>query len=492
MSFSSEIFNKKLSGLSETQDSIVTISQWILFHHRHSKDSARYWSEYILNLSSSTSSSSKKLSLLYLCNDVVQQARHKRKPEFIRNFAEVLPNVFNKVYKTVSDSVKPKVTRLIDVWEQRSVFTRDEIKSMKRAVELSKNNKNIEDYDDAEGTGSGKSGSNNSSSGGADIAPELAHLNDSLVHLNTLNSSNQSILQQMTIQSKTYLPSDPSASDNLPSPKIYISKLNILEKFCNLATTNLSSIKNERQSLLKQLESLTTIVSSGIKSDDAKLELVQTTLAKLKETMSELEEMIEPEEPSPAYDDEPIRKNSKSDISNAEDDDDDMIPTYENSDDEADDDNENKSNSNNHSNSNDSNNNNGNGNNADDDEDDYEPAIKRHKPSRSPSISSGASTPSHKKSVAFSEDIEIKEYEREERTDLIQILKSDDEHSEEEPYNTDDIYNTDEPSEEFEKHHKDDLELKHEHDAESGDEYEPSAPDNDTQNDVLSILSKLG
>ncbi|CAK7899950.1 regulator of Ty1 transposition protein 103 [[Candida] anglica] len=461
MSFTPESFTKKLAGLQETQDSIVTISQWILFHHRHSKDSARIWSEYILGLDSSPRLSSKKLSLLYLCNDVVQQARHKRKSEFIRNFAEVLPNVFNRVYPSIVDSTRPKVVRLIDVWEQRSVFAASEIKELRRAIELSKRNKRLDDVKDDQQddtNGSSVSGGNQIT-----IAPEINLANTTLNHINQLNDSNQSILQQISLQSKTHLPTDPSASDNLPSPRIYISKLNVLDKLCITATSNINTIKKERQSLLQQLESLVQIVNNALETDDSKLALVQKTKDRLVDTRLELQSMIEdesddatsasvtalatptastvesPEEPSPAFDDD--------------DDDDDMIPTYE-----------------------------------DEDSDDDLPPSKKQKitntsnsHSRSPSISSGNSTPSSKKSVAFSEDVEIKEYEREERTDFISIAKSDDEQGDDEGFEED------APSDEYTKHHKDDLELKHEHEE---DEYEPHEPSG-VQVDVLSILSKL-
>lgn len=462
MSFSPQVFNKKLSGLLETQDSIVTISQWILFHHRHSKESAKLWSDYILALSPSTSLSSKKLSLLYLCNDVVQQARHKKKSEFITNFAQVLPNVFNRIYLQVNDSIKPKISRLVDVWEQRSVFPPNDIKKLKEAIELSKLNKRIgEDLKPPAAT--------TSSNSAPSISPELNLLNSSLIHINSLNDSNQGNLQQISIQSKTYLPSDPSASDNLPSPKIYLSKLNVLEKLCQLATNNIDSIKKERTTLLTQLENLTEIIKNGIKTDENKKNLVNLTINKLNETKTELEEMIEddyepeiqnekdqPEEPSPELEEpSPVLEDEYAA------DDDDEIPKYEDSNDE-------------------------------DESSDIElPPSKKQKTSRSPSVSSGASTPSSKKSVAFSEDVEIKEYEREERTQFIQVQKSDDEYS---ASGGDDDEGDYEPSIEFEKHHKDDLELKHEHDE---DEYEPSdslgsgGSGSDVQNDVLSILSKL-
>ncbi|KAM9923272.1 hypothetical protein OXX80_011606, partial [Metschnikowia pulcherrima] len=100
MSFSPEIFRKKLDALQETQDSIVSISQWVLFHHRHATHLCELWADYTLD-NNASAQSKKKLSLLYLCNDVVQQARHKRKPEFTAGFAAKLPRVFHAIYGSV-------------------------------------------------------------------------------------------------------------------------------------------------------------------------------------------------------------------------------------------------------------------------------------------------------------------------------------------------------------------------------------------------------
>ena len=457
MSFSPDILNKKLSSLQETQDSIVTISQWVLFHHRHCKETAELWATFILNLPAN--GSSKKLSLLYLCNDVVQQARHKRKMDFITEFSKVLPRVFNNVYKTLDPAIKPKVDRLVNVWSERLVFSSSDIKEMRKAIELSKTNKSMENNDNA-----GASGSSIFEGSKVAIASDLKLLNNVFLHMNQLIDISQGNLNQVGIQSKTYLPADPSVSDNLPSPKIYISKLNVLEKLCLMSNNNIEEIKKDRLEILKQLDNLRKIVSDGLQTDDSKVNIINKRLEKLKSTRSELHSIVdentsvsqdqESEVPSPEFD-------------QGDDDDDDMIPTYEN---------------------------------EDSDEDDDRPPAKKAK--HSPG-SSGNSTPSSaKKQVAFSEDIEVKEYDREDQTENIKIIKSDDDENDD---GLDNIYDDDDDkssvSIDFERHHKDDLELKHEHDNNGTDDdgYDPSSQGEDTSesnsssvnNSVLNLLAKL-
>lgn len=449
MSFSRENFTKKLSSLQETQDSIVSISQWALFHHRNSKEIAEVWSDYTLS-KSVEKTSGKRLSLLYLCNDVVQQARHKRKSEFIREFANVLPNVLNIIFHALEPNIKPKVERLIGVWEQRQVFSNSEIKLMKEALKNS---------------GQGITNDNDKPSKGSDLAivPELKLLNDLFLHLNQLVDISQNNLNQVGLQSKTYLPSDPLMTDNLPSPNIYISKLNILEKLCNVCNKNIDEIKGDRMNIIKNLDNLKKIMEEGLKTDESKRVIINSKYSTLTRTRNELKEMIdddqeseqeEKEETSPTFDKNNDDSNNTNgehntddgDIEDEDEDEDDAIPTY----------------------------------NDDDSDEEESPPIKKIK--KSPSFSS---TPPSNKKVAFSDNVEIKEYDRENQTEIIKIIKSDDDQTE----NEDNDINEEEVSQEFTAHHKDDLELSNSNNGH--DNYDPSSNAGSEQTSVLDLLTKL-
>lgn len=457
MSFSPDVFRKKLDSLQETQDLIVSISQWVLFHHRRVKELCQIWSEYTL-LDDPKLTSKKKLSLLYLCNDVVQQARHKRKPEFLAEFAKSLPQVFNKVYPTLEVNIKPKIDRLIGVWEQRGIFGSADIRKLRKAIDLLKSGKLMDDASATEPPAKVQQV-------GPKLNSELLHLNNLYNHITQLNEVCNSNLTQIGFQSKQYLPNDYQTQDALPLPKIYISKLNVLEKLCNVTKQNLSEVKTARKDILALLTSLQRLMEDGLSTDESKEHIIDQRMEKLKTTRSSLQEMLddeggndqpaavneEEEEASPAFEaDSPPPGPNK---------DDDAIPTYENS---------------------------------DSDDDDDEPPVKKRKASDS-SISS---TASGKKSVAFSEDIQVKEYDREEQTEIIKIVRSDAESDEEdtnfEPSLPDDL-------QEYEAHHKDDLELRRAH---HGD-HSPSNGNGESQNGsndggeddqksgLLSLLSKL-
>lgn len=469
MSFSADIFRNKLDLLQETQDSIVSISQWVLFHHRRAKELCQIWSDYILS-STQPVALRKKLSLLYLCNDVVQQARHKRKPEFIELFAACLPQVFNTIYSTTDDTIKPKYDRLISVWEQRGIFSASVIRTMRRAIDLLKAGKSLSDSNAEPAAGSTKP-----AAAGPQIATELVHLNNLYNHLNKLLEVSQSNLTQIAHQSKAYLPTDTEQNDNLPLPRVYISKLNVLEKLCNMTTKTILDIKTSRNDILNAIAGLQKNLQQELSTDDTKEKIIAQRLNKLNETRSSLQEMLdeeaspqdslpqpsrsqpppqeEDEEPSPSF--EPATNNNE---------DDDLVPTYENSDSDDDDDDPPRTGKSSH-------------------RDFDEPEPKRSKSTDS------TSSVSSKKSVAFSEDIQIKEYDREDQTGGVKVAKSDDEPEDDDDGNF-------EPQlpdnfQEYESKHKDDLELKKANEGDDG--YEPGALGlgEEPKSGLLDLLSKL-
>lgn len=443
MSFSPDVFKKKLDLLQESQDLIVLISQWVLFHHRRVKELCLLWSEYTL-LDGPQLTSKKKLSLLYLCNDVVQQARHKRKPEFLAEFAKCLPEVLHKIFPTMDEPIKPKIERLVGVWEQRGIFGSSDIRKMRSAIESLKSGKALDTQAPV-----------------AQVQPAGPKVNSELVHLNNLYNHMTQLLEvcnlnltQIGFQSKQYLPNDHGTQDALPLPKIYISKLNVLEKLCNVTTKNLSDIKTARKDILSLLLSLQRLLEDGLSTDESKEQIIAQRLEKLQSTRSSLQEMLDEEgaegeeEASPAFEkDSPPPAPAP-----APPQDDDALPTYDNSD--------------------------------SDEEDEEEPPLKRRKASDS-SISS---TASGKKSVAFSEDIQVNEYDREELTDIIKVARGDadadsDDDTNFEPSLPDDL-------EGYEAKHKDDLELHKAH--EGGDSGENgNGKDGDQNAGLLSLLSKL-
>ncbi|CCH44537.1 Laminin subunit beta-4 [Wickerhamomyces ciferrii] len=117
MSFSEQILNNKFDALEESQDSIVSTSQWVLFHYRYAERIANEWERYI-----NKAPIPKKLPLLYICNEVVQQSRAKRKTEFIDAFQKILPRSLTQTYKEVPENLKKKIVKIVNIWKERRIF----------------------------------------------------------------------------------------------------------------------------------------------------------------------------------------------------------------------------------------------------------------------------------------------------------------------------------------------------------------------------------
>ncbi|KAH3685992.1 hypothetical protein WICPIJ_002991 [Wickerhamomyces pijperi] len=120
MSYSEETLRTKFDALEESQESIVNTSQWLLFHHRYHDRTVNAWNEYI-----SQCDEKKKLPLLYIANEVIQQSRMKRRMDFVDSFAAILPETIKKCHEQVNDKVKEKMIKMVKVWRDRKIFSKD-------------------------------------------------------------------------------------------------------------------------------------------------------------------------------------------------------------------------------------------------------------------------------------------------------------------------------------------------------------------------------
>jgi len=117
MSFSDETVKGKLSALNETQDSIVSVAQWIMFYRRYADRAAQIWLERLKE-----SNSSKKLNLIYLANEIMQQAKSRKKEDFLHAFMPIMAEATASAYKGATQEVQLKVRRVVEVWRDRGIL----------------------------------------------------------------------------------------------------------------------------------------------------------------------------------------------------------------------------------------------------------------------------------------------------------------------------------------------------------------------------------
>ncbi|KAF2725258.1 DUF618-domain-containing protein [Polychaeton citri CBS 116435] len=117
MAYSEDAVTAKLSALNETQDSIVSVAQWIMFHRRHADRTASIWLQRLQD-----SPVPKRLNLIYLANEVVQQSRARGKSDFMLAFEPLVADATAAAYKHASQEVQGKIKRVVEVWRQRNIF----------------------------------------------------------------------------------------------------------------------------------------------------------------------------------------------------------------------------------------------------------------------------------------------------------------------------------------------------------------------------------
>uniref|UniRef100_A0A8C2S875 Regulation of nuclear pre-mRNA domain-containing protein n=1 Tax=Capra hircus TaxID=9925 RepID=A0A8C2S875_CAPHI len=75
----------------------------------------------------------RKLTFLYLANDVIQNSKRKG-PEFTKDFAPVIVEAFKHVSSETDDSCKKHLGRVLSIWEERSVYENDVLEQLKQAL----------------------------------------------------------------------------------------------------------------------------------------------------------------------------------------------------------------------------------------------------------------------------------------------------------------------------------------------------------------------
>ncbi|XP_008316255.1 regulation of nuclear pre-mRNA domain-containing protein 1B [Cynoglossus semilaevis] len=128
-SFSESALEKKLSDLSSSQQSVQTLSLWIIHHRKHSGLIVKVWHRELKK-----AKSNRKLTFLYLANDVIQNSK-KKGPEFAKDFESVLVDACSHVAREADEGCKKHMERLLNIWKERSLYRGDFIQQLKLAIE---------------------------------------------------------------------------------------------------------------------------------------------------------------------------------------------------------------------------------------------------------------------------------------------------------------------------------------------------------------------
>ncbi|XP_040288288.1 regulation of nuclear pre-mRNA domain-containing protein 1A [Bufo bufo] len=126
--FSEAALEKKLSELSNSQQSVQTLSLWLIHHRKHSRVIVSVWDRELRK-----AKPNRKLTFLYLANDVIQNSKRKG-PEFTKDFAPVIVHAFRHVSSEVDEGCKKHLGRVLSIWEERAVYENDILDNLKTAL----------------------------------------------------------------------------------------------------------------------------------------------------------------------------------------------------------------------------------------------------------------------------------------------------------------------------------------------------------------------
>ncbi|KAL9052558.1 MAG: hypothetical protein Q9162_005306 [Coniocarpon cinnabarinum] len=276
MAYNDETVRAKLSQLNETQDSIMTVSQWIQFHKRHASRTAQIWAKQVLS-----AFPPKRLSLIYLANDVVQQTKNRGKGDFYQAFSPVIVDAFGEAYSSANSDTRNKLRRVSEIWRARNVFDPD----VQNAIE-----KKMSDVDKGRGA-KGKLGGDLFASGGSSDAAVPSELKE-LVNLQT-NLSKAAIASSSTSQSAAKEFDTLTAPDYAtPTPPVHAARLNQLLKSLSFAHASLETTLSARDALISGLEKQITENRTAREKEEMELRDLKQKRPDIEERKSKVEDAI--------------------------------------------------------------------------------------------------------------------------------------------------------------------------------------------------------
>ncbi|KAH0538288.1 hypothetical protein FGG08_005108 [Glutinoglossum americanum] len=221
----------------------------VYYCRRHAERTAQLWIQRLKD-----SSSSKRLNLIYLANEVAQQSKVRRKDDFLVAFSPIIAEATAVAYKGATNEIQQKLRRVVEVWRQRQIF---EV-PIQEAIET-----RIDDLD--------KSRSSNrkplfgSSLGSSSVPPEIQPLIPLQGAVTKLPSSTKTAVDNA--KQEYMKTTDPSTT--LPTPPVYAARLSgLLKTLANAEGAVAEGIK-ARRALVEALEKLLDVNRNALSQDEA-------------------------------------------------------------------------------------------------------------------------------------------------------------------------------------------------------------------------------
>ncbi|XP_044253964.1 regulation of nuclear pre-mRNA domain-containing protein 1B [Tribolium madens] len=125
--FTESAFIKKLTDLNNSSQSIQTLSFWLIHHRKHYSTVVKLWGRELVK-----AKDSKKLTFMYLANDVIQNSR-KKGPEYGQEFGAHLKKAFEHM-SDAEEKTKSSLERLLTIWSERGIYNETQITEFRSAL----------------------------------------------------------------------------------------------------------------------------------------------------------------------------------------------------------------------------------------------------------------------------------------------------------------------------------------------------------------------
>ncbi|XP_068892712.1 regulation of nuclear pre-mRNA domain-containing protein 1B isoform X3 [Tenebrio molitor] len=142
--FTETAFVKKLTDLNNSSQSIQTLSFWLIHHRKHYTTVVKLWIRELLkgefgrvsprkkSSGSVSAKESKKLTFMYLANDVIQNSR-KKGPEYGQEFGLHLKKAFEHMSEAEEKTIN-SLERLLTIWSERGIYNESQITDFRSAL----------------------------------------------------------------------------------------------------------------------------------------------------------------------------------------------------------------------------------------------------------------------------------------------------------------------------------------------------------------------
>ncbi|CAI7564916.1 unnamed protein product [Penicillium manginii] len=239
MAYTDDAVKAKLSTLNETQESIVTVAQWVMFHRRHADRTAQIWLQKLRD-----AQPPKRLSLVYLANEVAQQSKARGRGEFLDAFAPIIAEASATAYRGSSVDIQGKLRRVIEVWRQRNVFDVPVLDAIDARVNDIDKTRSTTKKQPLGGSFFKDASSGSTPSELQPLVPLQVALTKSAVYSNT--SSTTANAEFAKLQNP----------EDQPLPPVHAARLSSLLKTLANAESSVSEVIKSRRALIEGLEKL--------------------------------------------------------------------------------------------------------------------------------------------------------------------------------------------------------------------------------------------